>query len=457
MSKNTKKTASGLSLVSDVLSAAGGLAGMLTDTSYQASFAIIVIGDIRILVQHRDKNRMGNEEQSLEELAADIAHQGVLQPVIICRNNEGPEEWRLIAGERRIRAALMAGMSDIPAMAYGELTEEQIDAIQYAENVHRLNLEMIEEANVLAKDLEALGSAEAVAAKRNKSPAWVSKRLGLLTLGPQATRLLTESVSNDLELIGNVSQIEKIDTGKAAEVVETLKAERGKKGTNARETVQKVKDEVKPPKKPRVAKAKPSAPANPDNVAKAPDTAHTQAGPVVQINPEGGSHYDLEPDSEGGSGAGGEDSPFTDPNENFADAKAEAANSDAQEGGQETGQDAQHADEQDGGGSDKAPALPPVEALDNAYTRIVEGSNPRTVLDQMGKPDQGACKSWLTPFYELGMQVKPKTLGMTVARNFKTGTFATTGHGLFALVAFLTGTEEGGVFNMLDILGTAKP
>lgn len=439
----SKKPKSALEGLSDML-ADSGLANLLGDDSSEAMFSRLEISQIKILPQHRGSDAMDDDEQTIEELSQDVQDQGVLQPIIVCKNVDGPEEHRLIAGERRIRASLMAGKTIIPAMVYGDLTEDQIDRIQYAENVHRLNLRMIEEAKVLERDLKQLGTAEAVAEKRKKSPAWVSKRLALLSLPPQTTRLLTEKVSADLEVISDLRQIEKRSPEAAAKVVDKLKEERGQKGSNARETVKAVKDTVKPPKKPRQEK-KPAS--NPDNVATAKDRSHEAPGPVVDVPPGGAAGTDDAPNNQEGNTDSV--SMLDDLNNVFADAKFE----DAQTG--DTSGDNQTDDEP---GSSTAPALPPAAVLDRSYNLIAEsGSHPKTVLDVMHADERAECKNWLSSFYEAGTAVKPKMLGREVAKGFRTRTFANEGHGLFALLAFLTGSEDGAVFNLLDIFGAVKP
>ncbi len=421
----------------------GGLANMLGGTDANAPvFTQVKIADIKILPQHRGSDAMEEDGQTLEELGADIADQGMLQPVLVCENDEGPEPFRLIAGERRTRASLLKGIDTVPAMAYGKLTEEQINRIQYAENVHRLNLRQIDEAKVLQRDVERLGSVLAAAAHHNKSPSWVTKRIGLLDLPQQTSRLLTEQISADAEVIGTVKQIEKRDPEKAAAVVEELKEQRGKKGNNARETVQKAKDEVKPPKKPRQEK---KPPANPENVATAKDRSHEAPGAVVDIPVDAGAGNADNQDDQNST------SMLDDLNDIFADAKKDDNQNTDGEG------DAQD-EKADDADSNRAPALPPAEALDRSYNLIAEsGSHPKTVLEVMDEGERTQCKNWLSSFYEAGTAVKPKMLGREVAKGFRARTFAHEGHGLFALVAFVTGAEDGAVFNLLDIFGSVKP
>lgn len=224
----------------------------------QATFSQLSLSEIKLFPQQREVLEVEGE-QTLEDLAQDIRDQGVLQPIVVCQMPEVEgKRWRLVAGERRYRAAAMAGKTTIPAMVYGELTEDQINKIQYSENVQRLNLSMLNEAKVLAADMEELGSLAAVAKKRNKSEGWVSKRLALLKLGDEAQRIITDNVSNDVEVILAVSQVEKVDAQKAAELVNQLKELEPGKG-NARQIAREVKDKVKPSKSKTAKKSKKGA------------------------------------------------------------------------------------------------------------------------------------------------------------------------------------------------------
>lgn len=201
-------------------------------------FAVIPINEIKVLKQIREE--FDTKENTLQELADDIKKRGVVQPVGIRPAETG---YYLVFGERRLRASILAGLSEIPSLIR-QLTDEQASDIQFSENIHRENLTLIEEAKKLQQDLELLGSVEAVLAKHSKSNAWLSKRLSLLSLPEQTKRLVTESISADLEVISTVKAIEKRDPAKAKALVNDLKKSRGT-GT-AREKVDAVKQQVKP-------------------------------------------------------------------------------------------------------------------------------------------------------------------------------------------------------------------
>ena len=101
------------------------------------------------------------------------------------------------------------------------------------------------------------------------------------------------------------------------------------------------------------------------------------------------------------------------------------------------------------------PALPPVEALDNAFINIFEhGSDPKMLLSVMAEEERENVENWLHSFYDAG--VDAVNLASAVLQGFRTKQFSEEGHGAFALVAFLSGGEEGKKFNLLDIFGCIK-
>lgn len=205
-----------------------------------AQYSLVMLDMIEVKKQIRES--FEDEENTLHDLAESIKARGVLQPILL---RPTPTGYELVAGERRFRAAKMAGLDKIPAYIR-ELTDEEADDAQLAENIHRKNLTQVEEAKKIQRDLDRLGSVEAVLEKHQKSRAWLSKTLSLLSLPEQAKRLVTENVSADVEVINLVKTIEKASPAKAKELVDELKETRGK--ANARNLAAKAKDEVKPSK-----------------------------------------------------------------------------------------------------------------------------------------------------------------------------------------------------------------
>lgn len=256
------------------------LAG-LTSQDESNNFSVLAIDEIDVKDQVRKV--FDGEDSTIAELAESIKVHGVMQPVIV-RPADGDKPYELVAGERRLRASILAGLASIPAMVR-ELDDDSARSVQLAENTHRLNLAQLELAAELQRDFEELGEdIEALMAKRQKSRAWISKLLSLNSLGEQATRVLVENVSADLEVINTVKQVEKVSPDAAKELVDDLKAAQSDKDSKAaRKIAKEAKDAVKPPKK----KKKESTVSNPDAVAQPIDKSHEENGPVVTIDVTG--------------------------------------------------------------------------------------------------------------------------------------------------------------------------
>ncbi|NCU67962.1 ParB/RepB/Spo0J family partition protein (plasmid) [Acidovorax sp. 210-6] len=201
------------------------------------------LDDVEIVEQVREE--FESDDQSLDELGDSLAKFQIQAILLRVMPAGHPKPYRLVAGERRMRAARMKGLLTLRAKAK-EMTDEEAEDLQFAENIHRLNLSQIEGARKVQRDLDALGSVEAVLEKHNKSRAWLSKVLSLLHLPEQAKRLVTENISADTEVISTVRQVEKVSPAKAKELVDDLKQSRGKQ--DARVKAQAVRDEVKPKK-----------------------------------------------------------------------------------------------------------------------------------------------------------------------------------------------------------------
>jgi len=232
-----KTTENAFTRTADILGA--GIDALFAEPD--AQYSLIPLDMIEVKIQIRVE--LEDEENPLSDLANSIKMHGVLQPIVIRPISTG---YILVAGERRYRASILAGLDTIPAIIR-DMTDEEAEDAQLAENIHRKNLTQIEEALKIQRDLDRLGSVEAVLEKHQKSRPWLSKMLSLLNLPEQAKRLVNENVSADVEIITAVKTIEKHNPEKAKALVDDLKMTRGKE--NARDKVAAIKEEVKPSKK----------------------------------------------------------------------------------------------------------------------------------------------------------------------------------------------------------------
>lgn len=155
------------------------------DTSDQTTYLEIPVDGIK---PNPDQPRSRFDDDSLAELAASIEEVGVLQPVVVSRDEDGT--LYLIAGERRWRAARKAGLSTIPAVVRGATGDTTlVEAL--VENVQRQDLTPLEEAHAYKQLLENTGmNQEQVATRVGKSRSAVSNTLRLLQLPAAVQRMI---------------------------------------------------------------------------------------------------------------------------------------------------------------------------------------------------------------------------------------------------------------------------
>lgn len=127
------------------------------------------------------------DDRRLAELAASVRQHGILQPLTVRRTSRG---WELVAGERRLRAAKLAGLREVPCL---EADAGDADAALLAllENLQRQDLHYLEEAAALAAYLRQTGvTQEALADRLGRSPSAVANKLRLLRLSPDCVSAL---------------------------------------------------------------------------------------------------------------------------------------------------------------------------------------------------------------------------------------------------------------------------
>lgn len=133
-----------------------------------------------------DQPRSYVDPAGLEELASSIREHGVLQPIIVRRDAEAG--YVLVAGERRWRAARLAGLSEIPAIIT-DVASEGLLAVALVENLQREDLSPLEEAHAYARLIDRTGmTQQRLAARVGKSRAAITNALRLLQL-PDPIRL----------------------------------------------------------------------------------------------------------------------------------------------------------------------------------------------------------------------------------------------------------------------------
>ncbi|HTV80746.1 MAG TPA: ParB/RepB/Spo0J family partition protein [Steroidobacteraceae bacterium] len=142
-----------------------------------------------ILQRGRYQPRSHMDPEGLEELAASIRSQGVVQPIVVrpieATTPSGGARYEIIAGERRWRAAQLAGLPDIPAIVR-DIPDETAISVALIENIQRENLNPLEEARALERLIGEFSMTHQQAADAvGRSRAAVSNLLRLLDLAPE--------------------------------------------------------------------------------------------------------------------------------------------------------------------------------------------------------------------------------------------------------------------------------
>ena len=138
--------------------------------------------------------RVDMRQDSLEELAESIKAQGVVQPIVArpISKKDGIQRYEIIAGERRWRAAQMAGLAEIPAVIR-DVPDESAIAMALIENIQRENLNPLEEARALDRLIREFDLTHAEAAKAvGRSRASVSNLLRLQDLSDKVKPMLED-------------------------------------------------------------------------------------------------------------------------------------------------------------------------------------------------------------------------------------------------------------------------
>ncbi len=184
-----------------------------------------------------DQPRKTFDENAMNDLASSIREHGVISPIVVNREADG--KYMIIAGERRYRAAKMAGLTTVPVIIK-EYTEKEIQEISLIENLQREDLNPIEAAYGMKKLMEEYKLTQEVLAERiGKSRPAIANTLRLLTLSEEVIALIREG---------------KLSAGHARTLVPVQKEDQAriaadcvKQGWSVREMERAVKQYLNPP------------------------------------------------------------------------------------------------------------------------------------------------------------------------------------------------------------------
>ncbi len=140
---------------------------------------------------NREQPRKDFNEEQLEELAQSIRHYGILQPLLVQKKDDF---YEIIAGERRWRAAKLAGLKEVPVVIR-EYNKQQAMEISLIENVQRENLNPIEEAFAYQRLMEEFHlKQEEIAERVSKNRSTITNSMRLLNLTPEVQKMLIEGL-----------------------------------------------------------------------------------------------------------------------------------------------------------------------------------------------------------------------------------------------------------------------
>lgn len=145
--------------------------------------------ELKKIHPREDQPRKAFNEKALESLKNSIEEHGVLQPLLLRKKGE---DYEIIAGERRYRAAKLAGLKKIPGLVK-DLDDESVEVISLIENIQREDLNPIEEAESYDQLMNKYSYTQMEVSKRlGKSRSYIANTLRLLNLDGESRRYLTE-------------------------------------------------------------------------------------------------------------------------------------------------------------------------------------------------------------------------------------------------------------------------
>lgn len=166
-----------------------GLAALLGEPVFSTQSETHDVG-VDQLEANPNQPRGPIDDQSLQELAASIRTQGLLQPLLVRRIGSGDDRFQIVAGERRWRAATMAGLKSLPCLIQ-PLDDQQSAAAALVENLQRLDLNALEEANGYERLLSQFDITQDVVADLvGKSRSHIANTLRLLRLPEKVQQLV---------------------------------------------------------------------------------------------------------------------------------------------------------------------------------------------------------------------------------------------------------------------------
>ena len=199
--------------------------------------------EIERIIPNKSQPRAGFDENSLRELAQSIKEKGIIQPVVVSRVGDGT--FRLIAGERRWRAAKLAGVDKIPAIIKDVSPAEAVE-IALIENIQREDLDPVETASAFERLLNEFNITQEELSKRvGKDRATIANYLRVLRLPDEVKQYLKDG----LLTMGHAKAIVSLEDGKKQLELAKIVIKKALSVRQTEELVKKLsKHQIKKPK-----------------------------------------------------------------------------------------------------------------------------------------------------------------------------------------------------------------
>ncbi len=231
VTRKTKGLGRGLdALLGDDIPAIGSLGKNAKRAGKQAAADAPAALPIEVLQSGKYQPRTRMDEGSLNELAESIRSQGIMQPILVrpLTTSKGQPRYEIIAGERRFRAAQIAGLKEVPVLIR-QVDDENAAVMALIENIQREDLNPLEEAQAVQRLLEEFSlTHEQVAKAIGRSRSATSNLLRLLNLAPPVQLMLT---AGDIDM-GHARALLAVDAALQIQLANQVVA----KGLSVRET-----------------------------------------------------------------------------------------------------------------------------------------------------------------------------------------------------------------------------
>jgi len=143
-------------------------------------------------------------DSTIDDLARSIDHQGLLQPISVCRTEDG--RYAVVAGQRRRLAFRLLSRATIPAIVHSQMSSEDATAVSLVENLHRADMNPQDKAAAFGKLLAHSGTVADVSRNTGVSEATVRKYLQLRSLAPELQERLAAGEARNTDALASLAR-----------------------------------------------------------------------------------------------------------------------------------------------------------------------------------------------------------------------------------------------------------